>query len=84
MNKLPSIKTIDSVFYKEIGNELRNRRGEIHMTLKELSKEVGISSTTLDYYELGLLKITPENLKIICKALGINNNFNVYVELKDS
>lgn len=84
MKKLPNIKTIDSVFYKELGSVLRKCRGEKDMTLKELSKEVGIPSTTLDYYELGLVKIKQENLDLICKALEINNGLKVEVKLKDS
>ncbi len=84
MQKSPEIRTIDNIFYKAIGEVIRVKRIKLGMTLKDLSKLVGISRTTLDYYELGSVKMKPENLNLICEALQIDPNIEVEIKAKDS
>lgn len=37
----------------EIGNHLRRLRKQNHLTLEEVSKQLGMSTKSLSYYELG-------------------------------
>lgn len=78
---MQTIKTIDNVFYRELGNQLREIRRHKDMTLKELSEETGFSRSLIDHWELGLNKIKPKQLEILCKALEITNNLSVNVRV---
>lgn len=78
---MQTIKTIDSKFYHELGNKIRQIREHRDMTLLELSKATGYSRTLIDHWELGLNKIKPKQLENICKALDITNNLSVSVKL---
>ena len=75
------VKTIDSLFYSELGKELRNIRHNRGMTLKEVSQLMGISRTLLDHWKLGLNKITPKNFERLCKALQVTSKLDVNIKL---
>lgn len=79
---MQTIKTIDSLFYRELGKKLRHAREYRNITLKELSKKTGYSRALHDHWELGFNKIRPEQLERTCKALQIPNNLKVDIELK--
>lgn len=75
------IKTVDSKFYRELGNEIRNIRQDRRLTLMELSRLTGYSRPLIDRWELGISKIKPNQLESLCNALNITNNMHVEVKL---
>lgn len=78
---MQTIKTIDTLFYKELGKKLRIIREKRNMTLKELSQLTGYSRPLIDHWELGLNKIKPKQLEKLCEALDVANNLQVEVKL---
>ena len=76
-----AIKTIDSKFYRELGNRIRDVRRERNMSLYELSKLTGFSKSMLDMWELGLSKIKPKQYSLICEALQISESIKIEVKL---
>ncbi len=78
---MQTIKTIDTLFYKELGKKLRIIREKRNMTLKELSQLTGYSRPLIDHWELGLNKIKPKQLEKLCEALDVTNNLQVEVKL---
>ena len=78
---MQTIKTIDALFYKELGKKLRIIREKRNMTLKELSQLTGYSRPLIDHWELGLNKIKPKQLEKLCEALDVANNLQVEVKL---
>ena len=73
------IKTIDSKFYRELGNRIRDVRSKRHMSLCELSKLTGFSKSMLDMWELGLCKIKPKQYSLICEALQISESMKIEI-----
>lgn len=74
------IKTIDSKFYRELGNEIRRIRQDRRLTLSQISKLTGYSRPLIDRWELGLTRIKDYQFENLCKALDVTNN--VFVEVK--
>lgn len=70
-------KKIDNVYYKELGKQIHRIRQEKGYSLRYLAKLTGLSRTTIDDYEMGKKRITNENWKSICKALGITNRIAI-------
>lgn len=75
------MKTIDKIFYYEIGKILNQKRRERGCSLRYLSKLTGISSTTLDNYELGISRINIKNFEIICECLGIQPKIDISINI---
>lgn len=73
------IKTIDSKFYRELGNRIRDVRSKRRMSLCELSKLTGFSKSMLDMWELGLCKIKPKQYSLICEALQISESMKIEI-----
>lgn len=78
---MQKIKTIDEKYYRILGEEMRTIRVNRGLTLKQLSKLTGISRSQLDYYELGLSKISKTNWTRICEALNVSENLKVEVTI---
>ena len=78
MKKL-KVKTMDTLFYDELGLLIRNERKKQELTLNQLSKMTGISRVQLEYYELGYSRIKDENWKLLCKVLEINPKIKVNI-----
>lgn len=78
---MQTIKTIDNIFYRELGKKIRKIREHHDMTLKELSQLTGYSRTLIDHWELGLNKIRPKQLENLCEALQIANILTVDVRI---
>ena len=78
---MQSIRTIDSNFYRELGNQIRAIRQHREMTLWELAKETGFSRSLIDHWELGLNKIKPKQFERLCEALQVSNNIHVEVKI---
>lgn len=72
---------VDSLFYKKLGHELNEQRQKLGYSFRYLSKLTGISSTQLDDYLNGKNRIKNDTYKIICKALQLNPQINVEVDL---
>ena len=75
------IKTIDSYFYRELGNCLRDIRQEHKLTLSEISKKTGFSRPLIDRWELGISKIKPSQFERICEVLSIPTMLKVDVKI---
>ena len=75
------VKTLDSMFYDKLGIIIRTERQKQKIPLRQLSKMTGISRTQLEYYELGYTRIKDDTWNVICKALGIDTQFNVSVTI---
>lgn len=73
------LKKIDRTFYEKVGENLYRHRKKRGYSLRYLAELTGISSTTLDNYELGKARVTDDNWKIICEALQIDSKIDVSV-----
>ena len=78
---MQTIKTIDSRFYRELGNQIRAIRQHKDMTQRELSQATGFSRSLIDHWELGLNKIKPKQFERICEALQVSNNIHIEVKI---
>ena len=78
---MQTIKTIDKLFYHNLGLKLRCIRQHRELTLRELSKKTGFSRTLIDHWELGISKIKDSQLEVLCKALDVTNNITVDVKI---
>lgn len=78
---MQTIKTVDRLFYRELGNTLRRIREHRNMTLKEVSQATGYSRTLIDHWELGLNKIKDNQLDRLCEIYSVTNNLSVNVKL---
>ncbi len=78
---MQQIKTVDKIFYRELGNTLRKIREHRNMTLKEVSQRTGYSRPLIDHWELGCNKIKPKQLENLCNVYDISNNLSVHVKL---
>lgn len=75
------IKTLDEIYYRVLGEEIRRIRTDKRLSLSQLSKLTGISRSQLDHYELGWNKIKKSNWKRICEALEVSENIKVEVTI---
>lgn len=78
---MQTIKTVDWLFYRELGKYLRKIREHRCMTLKEVSQLSGYSRPLIDHWELGLNKIKPKQLDRLCEIYKISNNLSVSIKL---
>ena len=78
---MQTIRTVDSLFYQELGKKLRRIREHRQMTLKEVSQHTGYSRPIIDHWELGLNKIKPKQLDKLCEVYQVSNNLAVNVKL---
>lgn len=78
---MQEIKTIDWLFYRQLGEKIRRIRTHRNMTLKEISQATGYSRALIDHWELGKNKIKPIQLEKLCQALNVTNNLKVEVKL---
>ncbi|MEI3530139.1 MAG: helix-turn-helix transcriptional regulator [Bacilli bacterium] len=75
------IQSVDKRFAQALGNQLRIIREKRRLSLRDVQKKTGFSKTLLDYWELGLTRIKPEQLELLCKTYDISNNLDVKVRL---
>ena len=60
-------------FPKEIGDRIKFRRNELDMTLDEVAAEVGVSKSTIQRYENGLIgRVKIPVIESIAAALNVN------------
>ena len=78
---MQKIKTIDFVFYKTLGEKIRNAREKKDMTQTELAKMIGVSKSQLINYEYGYSKLKPRMYLDICRALNMRIN-DLFVDMK--
>ena len=78
---MQEIKTVDWLFYRQLGENIRKIRNHRNMTLKELSQATGYSRGLIDHWELGKNKIKPKQLEKLWQSLDVTNNLNVEVKL---
>ncbi|SFR78498.1 helix-turn-helix domain-containing protein [Anaeromicropila populeti] len=58
---------------KEIGERIKTKREENHLTISELAKKVGVADSTISRYERGIIeKIKLPVIQSIAAALGVN------------
>lgn len=74
------MKTIDTLFYDQLGLLLRSARKEQKISLTKLSKMTGISRNQLEGYELGWSRIKDEKWALLCKVLGLNPKIKVSID----
>ena len=82
MQKL-KIKTMDALFYDELGLLIRNARKKQKISLLKLSKMTGISRNQLEGYELGWSRIKEDKWNLLCKVLGINPKIKVNISYEN-
>lgn len=80
-----SYKIEQNIDIATIGGRLKHFRLNKGLTIKELSKFVGISEVTLGRWERNLGKIEdhPDKIKVICQALKVRAD-DIIVELADN
>lgn len=59
-------------FRIHVGNVIRVRREARHLTLKQVAKDIGVSTATMSKYELGEQEIPLSRLIHICYVCGID------------
>lgn len=74
---MQEIKTIDKLFYRELGNQLRNIRIKRDMTILELAQETGYSRSLIDHWELGMNKIKPKQYEKLCSVLKVSPSMKI-------
>lgn len=72
---------VDSLFYKQLGEQLNTKRQMLGYSFRYLSKLTGISAMQLDDYMNGKNRIKKDTYKIICEALHLTSNINLNVDL---
>lgn len=75
------IKTIDALFYKKLGNELFKARKKNNLIQEQVAKKIGVTRQTIDYYELGKVKIKQERLKELCSIYGIKEKIDIKLKI---
>ena len=70
----------------KIGDIISNKRKELGLSIKELSKRCGISSTSLNKYEKHICLPTISNLSKISDALGLDYDemYDILFKQKES
>lgn len=61
-------------YNERIGILMREYREKANMTQIEVGKKMGVGKQAVSNYELGLRKITMEQMDSFCKAVGITMN----------
>lgn len=61
-----------SVFIEKIGEQLRNKRKERHLSAQVMADLLGCSKSTYTYYERGITSIAIDDLIKACDYLGLN------------
>lgn len=72
---------VDSLFYKQLGEQLNKKRQMLGYSFRYLSKLTGISAMQLDDYMNGKNRIKKDTYKLICEALHIRPDINLNVDL---
>ncbi len=75
------IQTVDKRFAQALGNQLRLIREKRKLSIRDVQRRTGFSKTLIDYWELGLTRIKPEQLETLCQLYNISNNLDVKVRL---
>ena len=78
---MQKVSTIDKLFYRELGKEIRELRQHRGMTLQQLSKMTGISRSLIDHWELGFSKIKPAYFERLCDALQVSSEINITISI---
>lgn len=74
-------ETIDSIFYKKLGNILHRERKKRGYSLRYVAELTGISRTTIDKYEMGTTRIDSMRWQSLCKALQISHQLDMKILL---
>ena len=56
---------------KEIGEKIRGRRKELHMSQEELAEALGITYQQVQRYESGKNRLNVENIQVIANTLSV-------------
>lgn len=72
---------VDSLFYKQLGEQLNTKRQMLGYSFRYLSKLTGISAMQLDDYMNGKNRIKKDTYKLICEALHIKPHINLNVDI---
>ena len=54
------------------GEKIRNRRLELHMTMEDLGRAIGVQRSAINKYEKGMVDIKSSTLSAIASALGVS------------
>lgn len=73
--------TIDSKFYRKLGDMLNEERRKRGYSLRYVAELTGISRTTIDKYEMGQARIDIERWKRLCKALQMPEQIHIKIAL---
>lgn len=77
-----NIQTVDYVFRRALGDELRKAREKCNITQKELAKALGVARTTIVNFEYGYTKIKQSMFKSLCDYLGLSENMTVTIHFQ--
>lgn len=73
--------TIDSKFYRKLGDMLNEERRKRGYSLRYVAELTGISRTTIDKYEMGEARIDDVRWKKLCEALQMPENIHIKIAL---
>lgn len=74
--------TLESQFFKLLGEQLTFARRKKDLTLKEVSQHLNKSKQTIDYYESGKCKISQVDFEKMCKIYDLQGNINIDVKIE--
>ncbi len=66
------MRSVDSVFLKKFGNNLRNIRKKKGMTQEQLANDLGIEISQISRIERGILNTSINNVFNISKVLDVS------------
>lgn len=62
----------ETELYKKLGKLLRNARESAGMTLSDTAEKLGVTTMTIQRYEIGKRKISLENVRDLCCLYGVD------------
>lgn len=65
----------DIVLYKSIGERIRNRRKQLHLTQENLAELIDVTPQMISTAENGTKGIRPENVIKLSKALNVSCDY---------
>lgn len=78
---MQTIKRIDRIFWKKIGQVLDEERRKRGYSMQYLAELTGVRKQTIDNYILGLRRIDDNSWKKLCKALQMPEQIHIQIAL---
>lgn len=78
---MDALNTIDELFYRNLGLELKKIRHEKKIPLSFVASETGYTKQKIDRWELGISRISKIQFSKLCSALNVPEMIDVQIRL---